>query len=77
MKVGANVVANLVVISNSKATLVVNSTGAVMADDAPITINSLTPLNVSFPVGAITVTIGPYPQWSASNGLSGTLQPVL
>jgi hypothetical protein len=79
MKLGTNTVANLVVVSNSKAT-VITTAGLVYADDAPITINSLNPLNVSFPttLGQTVTITKPANQyvWTAG-ATSGTLVSVV
>jgi hypothetical protein len=77
MRVGPNTVANLVINAARTEASVIAPNGTVYADDATLTINSLSPLNVTFPAGGSTVTITNTGglQWSVAGGPSGNLVP--
>jgi len=76
MKIGSTVVASLVV-NDLQTTATVIRNGAVLADDATLTFNSLNPLNVTFAGGGtvVTVTNANGLKWSTASGLSGNLVP--
>jgi hypothetical protein len=78
MKLGNNVVANLVVNSNkNKATVVRKSDAAVLCDDAALTVNNTNPLDVDFVCAGQNVHLGPGLSWQVPGlGLSGTLSAV-
>lgn len=75
MKIGNNVVANLVINTNrNKATIVLKSTGAVLCDDSALTVNSANPLDADFVCSGQNVHLGPGLMFQTSGVVSGTLR---
>jgi hypothetical protein len=77
MKIGNNVVANLVINTNrNKATVVLKSTGAVLCDDAALTVTTANPLDADFTCVGQNVHLGPGLSFQTSGGISGTLRMI-